>query len=69
MPGEEICDWPKDVHPLDIRPLAGESRERMYERAAAARLARTPARLPPDGTLGLPRTPFRARPGRAGDTG
>lgn len=26
------CDWPDDAHVRDIRPLAHESRERLYER-------------------------------------
>ena len=28
----EICDWPDDAHLRDIRPLAGETRERRLER-------------------------------------
>lgn len=26
------CDWPDNAHRLDIRPLAGDTRERLYER-------------------------------------
>ncbi len=33
-PGERLQGWPDDAHIKDVRPLAGKTREQLYERHA-----------------------------------
>ena len=36
-PIDFVCDWPRDAHIRDIRPLAGATREQLYDRHRARR--------------------------------
>ena len=36
-PIDYVCDWPRDAHIRDIRPLADATREQLYERHRAWR--------------------------------
>ena len=40
MADDESCDWPQDAHLRDVRPLARDTREIMYRRAARYHSAR-----------------------------
>ncbi len=54
MADDAICEWPATAHRLDVKPLAGESRESMYKRHRTYRARRaappyvTPASRPED---------------------
>ena len=40
MAADERCDWPQEAHLRDVRPLAWDTREIVYQRAAKYHLSR-----------------------------